>query len=142
MHLERLDYGAFALQGFEPKVREIFGRRHFLGIVCHKGERRAPTAERMLTATGYPVANTPHVVPTLNYEDLIDVKFVVTHEGLIVPGKTDVPFANLIVFHDGSVEEEKALRQIKNRLDVEADGVLEKLVFAYVRDEEGLLSIG
>ena len=142
MHLERLEYGEFALWGFEAKVQEIFGRRHFLGIACHKGERRAPTAARMLTAMGYPVANTPHVVPTINYHDLCNVTFVTSEDGLMVPGKTDVPFGNLLVFHDGSPDEEKALRCIKDLLDVEADGVLETVVFAYVRDEEGVLSIG
>lgn len=113
MHLERLDYGEFALWGFEAKVQEILGRRHFLGIVCHKGERRAPTAARMLIATGYPVANIPRVVPTLNYDDLLNVRFEVSDEGLMVPGKTDVPFGNLLIFHDGSSDEEKALRHIK-----------------------------
>lgn len=141
MHLERLDHGEFALLGFEAKVREIFGRRHFLGIACHRGERRAPTAARMLTAAGYPVANNLSN-PTINYDDLFMVKFTVTDDGLLVPGKTDVPFGNLLVFHDGSPDEEKALKRIKNLLDVEADGVLETVVFASVRDEEGLLSIG
>lgn len=141
MHLERLDYGEFALWGFEAKVQEIFGRRHFLGIVCHKGERRAPTAARMLIAAGYPVANNLNH-PTINYDDLLRVKFTVTDDGLLVPGKTDVPFGNLLVFHDGSSDEEKALKRIKELLEVEARGALDTVVFAYVRDEEGLLSIG
>lgn len=141
MKLERLDYGAFALWGLEARIQHIFGRAHFLGIACHKGERRAPTAARMLTAAGYPVANNlSH--PTINYDDLFMVKFIVTDDGLFVPGKTDVPFENLLVFHDGSPDEEKALRTIKDRLDVEAGGALHTLVIAYVRDEEGLLSIG
>lgn len=76
MHLERLDYGEFALNGFETKVQQIFGRAHYLGIACHKGERRAPTAARMLTAMGYPVANTPHVVPTLNCHLKISLFFM------------------------------------------------------------------
>lgn len=141
MHLERLEYGEFALWGFEAKVQEIFGRRHFLGIACHRGERRAPTAARMLTAAGYPVANNLRH-PTINYDDLLMVKFTVTDDGLFVPGKTDVPFGNLLIFHDGSSDEEKALRHIKNTLDVEAGEALQTLVFAYVQDEEGLLSIG
>ncbi len=142
MHSERIEYGEFALQGFESKINGIFGRADYLGLACHKGQRRAPTAARLLIAAGYPVANNPRVVPTLNYDDLTLVRFEVSDGGLIVPGKTDVPFANLLVFHDGSPEEEKALRTIKDRLDVEADGALNHLVFAYVRDEEGLLSIG
>lgn len=142
MHLERLDHGEFALWGFDAKIQEIFGRTHFLGIACHKGERRAPTAARMLTAAGYPVANSPSAHPTINYDDVLKVKFTVTDGGLLVPGKTDVPFGNLLVFHDGSPDEEKALRRIKDTLDVEAGGAVQMLVFAYVRDEEGLLSIG
>ncbi len=142
MKLERLEYGEFALHGFETKVQEIFGRAYFLGIACHKGERRAPTAARMLIAVGYPVANTPRV-PTLNYDDfLLNARFEVSDEGIMVPGKTDVSFGNLLLFHDDSEEELKALHRIKHILDVEARGVLQTLVFAHVRDEEGLLSIG
>lgn len=142
MHIERLEYGTFALHGFEAKVREIFGRTYFLGLACHKGERRAPTAARMLTAAGYPVASNPRVSPTLNYDDLINVRFEISDEGMIVPGKTDVPFGNLLLFHDDSEVEREALRKIKDLLDVEARGALHTLVFAHVRDEEGLLSIG
>ncbi|MDP1721609.1 MAG: hypothetical protein Q8L37_00200 [Candidatus Gottesmanbacteria bacterium] len=139
---ERIEYGPIALLGLETVARNKFGRREFLGVACHKGERRAPTAVRLLIAAGHPVANKPEVIPTLNYDDLINVKFTVSEEGLIVPEKMDAPCRNILVFHDGSDEEEKALKDIKHWLDVEADGIVDTLVFAFMRDEEGLLSIG
>ncbi len=142
MNIERVEYGPIALLGLESVARSKFGRREFLAVVCHKGERRAPTAVRLLIAAGHPVANTPDVIPTVNYADLINVTFIVSDDGLIVPEKMDAPCRNILVFHDGSKEEEKALKDIKHWLDVETDGVVNTLVFAFMRDEGDLLSIG
>lgn len=140
IEMERVEYGAIAMRGFEMKVEELFGRTHFLALACHKGERRSPTAARLLTAYGYPVANS-RVVPSLSYGDFLDCRFVATGEGLMVPDKTEVPFGHLLVFCDGSKEEEASVRKIKALLDVEARGALDKCVIAEVRDQESLIGI-
>ncbi|MEK7544267.1 MAG: hypothetical protein AAB557_05325 [Patescibacteria group bacterium] len=142
MKTEHIEYGTIAILGLEAIAQKYCGRTEFTGLVCHRGERRAPAAVKLLIASGHPVANRPNVIPTLNYADLTDVNFDVTDEGIIVPKKMDAPCRNIMVFHDGSDEEERSLRCIKDRLDIEAKGAVDILIFAFMRDEEGLLSIG
>lgn len=142
MKIEYIDQTRIAVLGLETVVKQTCGNGDIVGLACHMGQRRAPTAIKLLYGAGYPVANILIVKPTVNYYDLLNRQFTITDEGLSVPGKTDLSFRHLWVFHDGSDEEEKALRKIRDTMKLEARGVLETIVFARVRDDGDLLSIG
>lgn len=114
MKTEHIEYDAIAILGLEAVARKYCGRTEFTGLVCHRGNRRAPAAVKLLIAAGHPVANRPDVIPTLNYADLTEVHFTVSGEGLYVHNKMDVACRNIMVFHDGSDEEERSLKIIKN----------------------------
>ena len=137
MKTERTDYLAFALRGFDAELRRLIPRNDILAIGCHKGVRRSRAAIGMLIPTGIPIANDPRVSPNINYADFLENNFTVTQEGLTVPEKTIYPFQSLLLFHDGSKEEIVQVRNIREILRVEASGILNALILAEQRDQEG-----
>jgi hypothetical protein len=141
MHIERTDYASIAIAGLENVVKEKLSRHDFMGVGCHRGERRSVAAIAVLDAIHAPIANSFHVFPTINYEDFLLSRFVVNKNGLSVPGKTDFPFRSLLLFQDGGHEEVEQIRQIKEILSVEAEGALDTFLIAEVRDEEGLMGL-
>ena len=141
MKVEKISYGDIATRGLDLKIEELCGRGDFIAVGCHRGERRSGAAIRLLTAAGIPVANILQAKPAVNYEDFTGYRFTVSEDGLRVPGKTDMPFRHLILFHDGDKEEVVGIRKVREILAVEAQGALDTLVLAEVRDEEGLMGL-
>jgi len=119
-----------------------YGRKNeFVGVGCHKGERRSRTAASLLVAHGYPVANDLRCCPSVNYGDILEGNFVVSDTGLSVPGKTITNFRHLLVFTDDCEEERLGIRDIRKILDVEAIGVLTLIIVGHIRDEDTLLAM-
>lgn len=138
---ERVDYSRISLIGLENVFRELTPRGDFLVTACHRGIRRSRAAMSLLMQMGYPIANNPRIIPSVCYSDFLDNNFSVDQNGIMVPGKTDYPFQVLILFHDGGREEKDLVKKIRRILDVEARGVLHKLILAEVRDQEGLFGL-
>jgi len=133
-------YNDTALVGLDGLVGGI-GRHVALAVGCHKDVRRSKQAIVQLIAARFPVANTIDAIPTVNYADFLTYNFEVTDTGLMIPRKTDYPFAHLLLFHDGGDEEGLEIKRIKDILDVEAKGMLQTLLIYEVRDQEGLMGL-
>ncbi len=141
IYTERIDYNSFALSGLDSKLKEMCGKCDYTAVGCHRGVRRSRAAMGVLMAARMPLANNPMVSPSINYADFLDYKFEVGDFGLVIPDKTSFPFTRLVLFHDGGREERQQIRQIRQILDVEAKEVLNQLILAEVRDQEGLMGL-